>query len=46
MPGAKGETPFGQFRDLARKLAAVPKREADEQKAKNPRRPGPTPKSA
>ncbi len=43
MPGTKAETPFDRFRELARKLAAVPKREADEEKAKKAAERGPKP---
>jgi hypothetical protein len=47
VPGAdKPQSPFQRFADLARKLTAVPKLEADKQKAKKSRRAGPAPKSA
>jgi len=42
----KEPSQFQQFKSLTRKLLAVPKREADEERAKKPKRSGPNPKSA
>ncbi len=43
MPGAKIES-FNGFRELTRKLVAVPKRELDEQRAKKAKRSARAPK--
>jgi len=42
----KAQESFARFRSLARKLVAVPKKELDEERAKKPKRSGPTPKAA
>lgn len=44
MPGAEGHaaSPFERFRELTRKLSAVPKREAEAQRTKKPKRREPT----